>query len=85
MAKATCSTCSPTISTCCPPAWSPPLPDTTALPAIRDLNPLLALGEERLAMMTHYMAAVPRNELGRPLANLLAQADDITLGRSASC
>jgi toxin CcdB len=56
----------------------PLLPDTTALPAIRDLNPLLALGEERLAMMTHYMAAVPRNELGRPLANLLAQADDIT-------
>jgi len=56
----------------------PLLPDTAALPAIRDLAPILILGEARLAMMTQYMAAVPRRELGRPVDNLLAQADDIT-------
>ncbi len=56
----------------------PLLPESAALPAIRDLTPILHLGKERLAMMTQYMAAAPRRELGRPVGNLLAQADDIT-------
>ena len=56
----------------------PLLPPIPALPAIRDLNPLLTVEGETLAMMTHYMAAVARQELGRPLANLLPQSDDIT-------
>lgn len=56
----------------------PLLPPTTALPAIRDLNPLLTVDSETLAMMTHFMAAVPLRELGRPVGNLLPQADDIT-------
>ena len=38
----------------------PLLPPTTALPAIRDLTPLLVVGSETLAMMTHFLAAVPR-------------------------
>jgi hypothetical protein len=29
-------------------------------------------------MFTHHMAAVPRRDLGRPVANLLDQSDDIT-------
>jgi toxin CcdB len=53
----------------------PPAPD---LPAIRDLNPLLRVGDEILAMMPQYLAAVPRRELGRTVGNLLDQADDIT-------
>lgn len=56
----------------------PLLPPTAELPAIRDLNPLLTVEEETLAMMTHFMAAVPLRELGRPVGNLLPQADDIT-------
>lgn len=53
----------------------PPGPD---LPAIRDLNPMLQVGEERLALMPQYMAALARRELGRPVGTLLDQADDIT-------
>lgn len=56
----------------------PLLQESAALPAIRDLNPVLQVGEERVAMMTHYMAAVDRRGLGKPLGNLLAQSDDIT-------
>jgi hypothetical protein len=56
----------------------PLLPPTPALPEIRELNPLLRVGDETLAMMTHFAAAVPKAELGRPLGNLLGQADDIT-------
>jgi toxin CcdB len=48
------------------------------LPPIRDLNPVLAVGGERVTMMTQYMAAIPRSLLGPPVANLFDQADDIT-------
>lgn len=48
------------------------------LPAIRDLNPMLHVGEELLALMPQYMAALARQELGRPIGNLLDQADDIS-------
>lgn len=56
----------------------PLLPETTAPPPIRDLAPTLHVGEERVVMMTHFMAAVERRGLGKPLANLLDQSDDIT-------
>lgn len=56
----------------------PLLLPTARLPAIRDLNPLLRVEGEEVAMMTHFMAAVPVRELGQPIANLLPQADDIT-------
>ena len=56
----------------------PLLPPVPSLPAIRDLNPLLRVGEETLAMLTQFAAAVPRTELGRPVGNLLDQAGDIT-------
>jgi len=55
----------------------PLLPPTTALPAIRDLTPLLVVGSETLAMMTHFLAAVPRRELGKPVGNLLSDCDAI--------
>lgn len=55
----------------------PLLPPTPALPAIRDLTPLLAVEGETLAMMTHFLAAVPRRELGKPVGNLLAEHDAI--------
>lgn len=55
----------------------PLLPPTAALPAIRGLTPLLTVEGEALAMMTHFLAAVPRRELGRPVGNLLAEHDAI--------
>ncbi len=56
----------------------PLLPPSATLPAIRDLNPLLTVENETLAIMTHFMAAVPLRELGKPIGNLLSQANDIT-------
>ncbi len=56
----------------------PLLPPSAALPAIRDLNPLLDVDGERLAMMTHYMAALALRDLGRARGSLLDQADEIT-------
>lgn len=55
----------------------PLLPPTPALPPIRDLTPLLAVEGETLAMMTHFLAAVPKRELGKPVGNLLAEHDAI--------
>jgi toxin CcdB len=55
----------------------PLLPPTTALPPIRDLTPLLVVGSETLARMTHFLAAVPRRELGKPVGNLLSDYDAI--------
>lgn len=56
----------------------PLLPPTAALPVIRDLTPVFRVAEEQVAMMTHYLTAVPRRELGRPVGNLAAQKDEIT-------
>jgi toxin CcdB len=56
----------------------PLLPGSAALPAIRDLNPLLEVEGERLAMMTHYMSAMASRDLGRARGSLAAQADEIT-------
>lgn len=55
----------------------PLLPPTPALPAIRDLTPLLEVEGETLAMMTHFLSAVPRRELGGPVGNLLSDYDSI--------
>ncbi len=49
-----------------------------ALPPFRDLTPTLRVGGQAVVMLTPLMAAVPRRRLGRPLGNLLDQADDIT-------
>jgi toxin CcdB len=56
----------------------PLLPPSPGLPAIRDLNPLLEVQGERLALMTQYLTAVPRRELGRPIGNLAAEQDAIS-------
>lgn len=55
----------------------PLLPPAAALPAIRDLTPLLTVDGEALAMMTHLLAAVPKRELGRSRGNLMSEYDDI--------
>lgn len=43
-----------------------------------DLNPVLHVESVPVVMMTTLIAAVPRRTLGRPVGNLLDQADDIT-------
>ncbi|WP_149536808.1 CcdB family protein [Siccirubricoccus phaeus] len=53
------------------------VPDTT-LPPFRDLTPTLLVDGAPHVMLTPLMAAVPRRLLGRPIGNLLDQADDIT-------
>ncbi len=49
-----------------------------ALPPIRDLNPLLRVAGQEVAMMTHYLTAVPKRDLGRVVAELSDQRDTIT-------
>lgn len=56
----------------------PLLPPTAALPVIRDLTPVFHVAEEEVAMMTHYLTAIPRRELGRAVGSLAAQQDEIT-------
>lgn len=56
----------------------PLLPPGPGFPAIRDLNPIFQVEDVALAMMTHYLTAVPRCELGRPVGNLAAERDAIT-------
>ena len=56
----------------------PLLPPTPALPVIRGLTPVFRIGEEEFAMMTHYLTAIPKRELGPALGNLAAHQDDIT-------
>jgi toxin CcdB len=48
------------------------------LPAIADLNPMLRVAGEEVAMMTHYLTAVPKRELGAAVADLADQRDTIT-------
>ena len=56
----------------------PLLPPSVALPAISDLNPVLRVGDRDVVMMTHYLTAVPRRELGRAVDTLAAEGDTIT-------
>lgn len=56
----------------------PLLPPTPALPALRDLTPLFEVAGEELAMMTHYLTAVPKRELGRAVGSLVEHRDEIT-------
>ena len=56
----------------------PLLPPTPALPVIRGLTPVFTIGAEVVAMMTHYLTAIPRRELGLAIGSLAAQQDDIT-------
>lgn len=56
----------------------PLLPHAGPLPPLAALTPVFALGEERVTMMTHYLTAVPRRELGSPVASLAAERDAIT-------
>ncbi|MBY0336322.1 MAG: CcdB family protein [Acetobacteraceae bacterium] len=55
----------------------PLLPTSSGLPAIRGLNPVFDIGGEPHAMMTHYLTAVPRRELGRAVGTLEPQRDEI--------
>jgi toxin CcdB len=56
----------------------PLLPPGPTLPAIRDLNPVFEIEGTALALMTHYLTAIPRRELGRPIGSLAAERDAIT-------
>lgn len=56
----------------------PLLPPSDILPAIRDLNPVLRVAEQDVVMMTHYLTAIPRRELGRAVGNLMEDNDTIT-------
>jgi toxin CcdB len=56
----------------------PLLPVTPALPPLRDLNPVLRIGGQDLAMMTHYLAAVPKRALGPVVGSAADQRDSIT-------
>lgn len=56
----------------------PLLPPTPALPVIRGLTPVFRIGETEFAMMTHYLTAIPKRELGPAVGNLAAHQDDIT-------
>lgn len=40
---------------------------------LRHLNPPMAVGDERFALMTQFMAAVPRQVLGTPVGSLADQ------------
>jgi toxin CcdB len=56
----------------------PLLTPGAALPPLRDLNPVLRVAGEDVAMMTHYLTAVPKRELGQPVASAADQRDTIT-------
>ncbi len=46
--------------------------------AARRLNPLFEVENQQLLMVTQYIAAVPVNTLGQPIANLSNQFAEIT-------
>lgn len=56
----------------------PLLPPTPALPVIRGLTPVFMVGDEEVAMMTHYLTAIPKRELGPSVGSLSTQQDEIT-------
>lgn len=56
----------------------PLLPPSRALPPIRDLTPMLRVAGQDVAVMTHYLTAVPRRELGPAVASAADQRDTIT-------
>lgn len=56
----------------------PLLPHAGPLPPLAALTPVFELEGARVTMMTHYLTAVPRRELGRAVANLGAERDAIT-------
>jgi len=56
----------------------PLLPPDEVPTRIADLHPAFEVEGQRLLMATQLMAAVPRRELGRPIANLAGHRDDIT-------
>ena len=56
----------------------PLLPHAGPLPPLAELTPVFELEEGRVTMMTHYLTAVPRRDLGQAVANLAADRDAIT-------
>ena len=48
------------------------------LPSLGDLTPGFDVHGDRVLMMTHYLTAVPRQSLRRPVANLSRERDAIT-------
>ncbi len=56
----------------------PLLPHAGPLPPLAELTPVLEVEGERVTMMTHYLTAIPRRELGRVVANLERERDAIT-------
>lgn len=56
----------------------PLLPVATAPKPSRGLNPAIEVEGEPHLLFPQYLAAVPRRELRRPVANLAPHRDDIT-------
>ncbi|WP_237215192.1 CcdB family protein [Falsiroseomonas oryziterrae] len=56
----------------------PLLPEADAPPPSRDLNPRFVLEDGPHLLFPQYLAAVPKRELGRPVANLEAHRDAVT-------
>jgi hypothetical protein len=54
-----------------------PLMDASAAPVVPDLTPIVAFGEQRLAVMTTMMVRLSRRELGQAVGSLGGQRDVI--------
>ncbi len=55
----------------------PLLPRETT-PAVRELNPVVEIGDRSFVLMTQELAAIPRSLLRQPVASLTHRRDDIT-------
>lgn len=56
----------------------PVLPRGAWLPTLGELTPQIEIDGEPHILFPQYMAAVPKRELGRPVANLEAHRDAVT-------
>lgn len=54
-----------------------PLLPRAAVQVIRDLNPVVRLGDEDFVVVTQELAAVPRRDLQRKVGSLADRRDDI--------
>lgn len=58
---------------------APLLPRGENAEPVARLQPLLSIAGNQLILTTHLLAAVPRSELGRPVATLADQGDAIDM------
>lgn len=56
-----------------------PLLPSAAMPKqVRELQPLVTIGDEQFVLVTQFLAAVTTRELGRAVGNVAAERDRIT-------